>query len=82
VQTVYDWLTVTLFAGLVVLFLQRSSLPEPPDRLRDYLIAAVGCLVANYLGNEEMHVVAIPALVATLAFIYYVLHPFRHNGSI
>ena len=52
-QTVYDWATMIVFAGLIVLFLQRSQ-GEPRDHLWQYLVAAVGCATTNYLGNEGL----------------------------
>jgi acyl-CoA thioesterase len=79
-ETVYDWVTVAIFAGLVVLFVQRSTAEDQPrehDSLLLYLAAAVGCAVANYFGNKGMHVVAIPLIVATVGFIVYFLRPFK-----
>lgn len=80
-QTVYDWATMIVFAGLIVLFLQRSQ-GEPRDHLWQYLIAAVGCAATNYLGNEGFklesltyHVAAIALGLATVGFIVVVLRP-------
>ena len=73
-STVYDWLTMIVFAGLVVLFLQRSQ-GEARDALWHYLVAAVGCAVTNYLGNEGQDLPAIALGGATLAFIFSVLRP-------
>lgn len=82
-ETVYDWVTVAIFAGLVVLFMQRSSSPDPSDSLWQYLIASVGCATANWLGNRALklgdatsHLLAIAVLMGTLFFIYRVLKPF------
>lgn len=79
-ETPYDWITVGIFAGLIVLFMQRST-SENSDDIDDplwmYLAAGVGCAVANYIGNEGQHVLAIIAIVATLAFVYHFLKPFR-----
>ena len=58
-QTVYDWATMIVFAGLIVLFLQRSQ-GAPRDHLWQYLVAAVGCAATNYLGNEGIKRVAGP----------------------
>jgi hypothetical protein len=74
-QTIFDWLTVLTFAGLAVLYLQRSSMEEPQDRIWHYLPPAVGCALVNYLGNEGYIVIAALGLVAVLAYIYYVLKP-------
>jgi hypothetical protein len=76
VTTVFDWLTVAVFAGLIVLFLQRSMEDVPRDQLWQYLVASVGCAVCNYLGNEGYTIFAVLVLVAVLAFVYFVLKPF------
>jgi hypothetical protein len=81
VESVYDWVTVAIFAGLVVLFVQRSTAeeqePHQHDSLLLYLVAAVGCAVSNYVGNKGMHFSAVPLIAATLAFIVYFLRPFK-----
>ncbi len=62
-ETVYDWVTVAIFAGLVVLFMQRSTSDEVQhenDSLWLYLGAGLGCAVSNYIGNKGLHVIAIP----------------------
>ena len=79
-QTVYDWVTLGIFAGLIVLFLQRSTAEEPSDSLLHYLIAGVGCAIVNYLGNEGMDVAAIIGLVGVLAFIQWKLKPLSGIG--
>ncbi len=75
-HTIYDWLTVAVFAGLIVLFLQRSMQEAPSDKLWHYLVASAGCAVTNYFGNEGMHVIAIAAIIATGAFVVYFIRPF------
>ncbi|MEL6486282.1 MAG: XrtV sorting system accessory protein [Pseudomonadota bacterium] len=72
----YDWVTVAVFAGIAVLFLQRSSEDEPRDKIIHYLPPALGCAVANYLGNEGYMIPAVGLVVATLAYIHFVLKPF------
>jgi hypothetical protein len=90
-STVYDWVTVAIFAGLIVLFLQRSSTPgEPQDSLWQYLVASVGCALTNYFGNQAVkheggvdyldHGIAIAVLIGTLAFIWIVLKPLSGLG--
>ncbi|WP_366519940.1 XrtV sorting system accessory protein [uncultured Croceicoccus sp.] len=81
-ETVYDWLTVVLFAFLVVLFLHRSvDVENPKDHLWQYLVAGVGCAVTNWLGNEGMDAMAVGTFLATLAFIYYTLRPFSFQSG-
>lgn len=79
-STVFDVLTMMIFAGLIVLFLQRSlGESEYKDEMWQYLVAAVGCAVANYLGNNGYAIPAVILIVATLAFIFYVLRPFGRS---
>ena len=80
-ETVYDWITVAIFAGLIVLYLQRSSIDEPRDSIWQYLGASVGCAVANYFGNHGQHIVAAGIIVATLGYIFYALRPFDKHTS-
>ena len=78
-ETPYDWITIGIFAGLIVLFMQRSTSnnDQVNDPLWMYLVAGVGCAVSNYIGNEGLHVLAIVALAGTLAFIVHFLKPFN-----
>ncbi len=82
-ETVYDWVTVAIFAGLVVLFLQRSVGTEH-DSMWPYFAAAVGCMVINQVGNKAietadttLHVVAIAGILGILGFVQYFLRPFH-----
>ena len=84
-QTIYDWVTVALFAGIIVLFLQRSVGPVR-DSMWPYLVASVACAVVNQIGNHAVeiddvlwHVFAVIGLAATLAFIQHFLRPFGPN---
>lgn len=81
-ETIFDILTVTIFAGLIVLFLQRSLDKDDDapysDHLWQYLLAGTGCAVANYAGNEGYPLIAVLLIMATLAFTIYVLKPFQH----
>jgi hypothetical protein len=79
-ETVYDWVTVGLFAALVVLFLQRSMGDEETehnDNILLYLVAGAGCAAVNFFGNRGLHVPAVLLLAGTVAFILYFLRPFR-----
>lgn len=86
-ETVYDWVTVAIFAGLIVLFLQRSVGPER-DQMWPYFAASVACAVINQVGNHAVetgemlwHVMAIAGIAAILAFIQYFLKPFGNIGE-
>ena len=75
-QTIYDWITVAVFAGLIVLFLQRSAAEVATDHLWQYLPPMFGCALTNWLGNNGDDLFAILVLTLTLAYICYVLKPF------
>lgn len=88
-ETIYDWLTVMIFAGLIVLFLQRSTgEEEPQDSIWQYLAASAACAIANYVGNDKdgtiaaaigdtgHHLFAVAIIMGVLVYIYYVLKPF------
>ena len=75
--TMFDFITMAIFAGLVVLYLQRSiDQDEHKDHLWQYLLASIGCAIANYLGNQGMILAGAVLIVADLAFITHVLQPF------
>lgn len=74
-QTIYDWVSLIIFAGLIPLFLQRSAQDNPPDKIWHYLPPTVGCAVANYVGNEGQGILAFVILGAVLIYIFKVLKP-------
>jgi len=77
-QTIYDLVTIVIFAGLVVLYLQRSMEPETSkDKMYYYLPPSLGCATANYLGNHHYDAIAIALIVAVLVYSYFVLKPFN-----
>ena len=76
-ETAYDWATVLCFAGLVVLFLQRSSMESPPDRIHHYIPPAVLLAFANYAGNDQQDALAIGAIVLAAAYTFFVLNPLK-----
>ena len=79
-QTIYDWTTMAIFAGLVVLFLQRSMAPaEAQDGILLYLPPSIGCALANYLGNQGQATLASAAILVVLGYIYFVLKPFSEK---
>lgn len=76
-QTPYDWITVALFAGLIVIFLQRSvNQDEAKDSILSYLPPSIGCAGANWLGNNGYDAAAVALIVAILAYIHLVIKPF------
>lgn len=88
-ETPYDWITVAIFAGLIVVFLQRSvGDDEPVDTIWHYLPPSVGCAVANYFGNEGFKTeglglydgLGIVGIVAVIAYTWYVIKPYSKQG--
>lgn len=76
VETVYDWVTLALFGGLIVLFLERSAKAEPSDHLWQYIVPAIGCAIANYAGDHGQEIVAVAIIVGVIAYVHVVLKPF------
>ena len=83
-ETIYDWASMAVFAGLIVLFLQRSMAPgEPQDHILQYLPPALGCAFANYVGNKGQgllswqSILAGVILLAVLGYILHILKPFK-----
>ena len=74
-ETVWDWVTLLGFAGLITLFLQRSSQEVPSDKLWQYAPPSIACAVANYLGNEGYQIAAAAVLVAAIGYVFRVLKP-------
>lgn len=88
-QTPYDWITVAIFAGLIVIFLQRSvGEGEPQDTILSYLPPSIGCAVANYFGNKgwedgnaAYQLLGALGIAAVLAYTFYVIKPFQGQGK-
>ena len=78
-STIFDLVTMVLFAGLAVLFLQRSTAQEPQDHMWQYAPPAIALAVANQVGNklENLAVVAWLIIAAAVVYVVYVLKPFK-----
>ncbi len=72
-ETVWDWLTIFCFAGLVTLMLQRSSEEVLRDKLWQYAPPAIACAVANQIGNADQHIWAALIMVGVVIYIIKVL---------
>ena len=85
-QSLFDWAAMAVFAGLVVLFLQRSISEHAVDRIYHYAPPAVGCAAANYVGNlgvdsnrTDLQLFAGVILIACVAYIFHILRPLPLN---
>ena len=77
-HTIYDIITIIMFAFLVVLFLQRSASQGPPeDKIYYYIPPALGCAGANWLGNQHEDLIAIATILAVIIYVLVVLRPFK-----
>jgi hypothetical protein len=72
-ETVWDWVTIMLFAGLITLFLHRSSAETPQDKLWQYAPPAIACAVANWLGNNGYGIAAAALLALGGVYVVQVL---------
>jgi hypothetical protein len=75
VETVFDWVTVAIFAGLIVLFLQRSTAEVQVDKITDYLPPALCCAAGNYMGNNGHPVLAVLIIATIPVYVWLVLKP-------
>ena len=81
-ETIFDWLAIAIFAALAVLFLNRSvGEGRASDPIWRYAPPALGCAVANYLGNHDQPAFGFALLAAVVAYTLYVLRPFRDVRS-
>jgi len=70
-ETVFDWITVGMFAALVTHFLAQSAREDGKDiHLVHYLLPSAGCALGNWLGNHAWPVPAIASLVGVAAYAY------------
>jgi len=82
-ETIYDWITVLIYAGLVTRFLSQAASDDGGDEsILHYLVASVACAVANWLGNEGHDAAAIALIAATLAFIWKFIWPGRRSPPV
>ena len=77
-ETAFDWISVLLFAGIALTFLQRSVKPPNfPDPALSYLPPTLGCAVGNWFGNEGYPLIAMTILVAAVGWFLHFNRPFR-----
>jgi hypothetical protein len=76
-STVFDWVAMAIFAVIAVLFLQRSVSEAPhSDKIYHYAPPAIGCALANYLGNHDHRAIAAAVFIAVVGYVLFVLRPF------
>ena len=81
-KSIYDIVSMIMFAGVALLFLQRSAASEPdPAPLWRYGVAAAGCAAGDVLGNNDQAIVAVAVLIATGVFSILMLKPFKQSST-
>jgi len=77
-KTIYDVLSILLFAGIAILYLQRSAADEPDSiGVWRYAVVALGCAVGNTLGNQGHPFLAGALLIAVVIGSILLLKPFE-----
>ena len=77
-KSTYDVISLILFAGLAILFLQRSAAKERDEvALWKYAVAAAGCALGDILGNDGQPIIAALIFVALIPFCLIMLQPFK-----
>lgn len=78
-DTVFDWVTVVIFAALLTHFLQQSTDRQARQTpLWQYAIAAAGCAVADVVGDNGYPIAAAAIIVLTVGYMANVY--FRRSG--
>ncbi len=81
-KTVFDLVSLIMFAGLAILYLQRSASPQPDSiALWKYAVAAIGCATADYLGDQGHAVMSVVVFAALIVFALLMLRPMRRRPS-
>jgi hypothetical protein len=66
-ETIFDVVTVTGFAGLVVAFFRFTN--RNGRTLVEFLLAALALAVANQIGNAGQTVLAVALILGSLGFV-------------
>ncbi|MFZ5667771.1 MAG: XrtV sorting system accessory protein [Pseudomonadota bacterium] len=76
--TLWDWLTVSIFIGLAITYLNRSiGEVVPSDRIVHYIAPAALLALANCLGNDGREYLATVAVMCATGIFLYLIKPFR-----
>lgn len=81
-KTVYDIVSIIIFAAIAILYLHRSAAAQSdPTPLWRYALAAGGCALADYLGNHDQVFASVVVFIAVVAFSLLMLQPFRRDPA-
>ena len=81
-SSIYDVVSLIMFAGVALLFLQRSAAAEAdPVPLWRYAVTAAGCATGDIMGNNHLPIEAVAMLAVTVAFGFAMLKPFKQSST-
>jgi hypothetical protein len=66
-ETIFDVVTMTCFAGLAVAFFRFTD--RNRRTLIDFVVAAIALAVANQIGNAGQTVLAVSLILGSLGFV-------------
>ena len=66
-ETIFDVVTVTCFAGLVIAFFRFTN--RNRRTLLEFLVAAFALAMANQIGNAGQTVLAVSLILGSLGFV-------------
>lgn len=79
-ETIYDFMSVTLFIATAGIFFYRYRNENPP--LAPYMLISLVCAASNWLGNNGGGVGAILLLVAASFYLLYIAGtPYAEDGE-
>lgn len=66
-ETIFDVVTMTCFAGLVIAFFRFTN--RNRRTLMEFVLAALALAVANQIGNAGQTVLAVSLILGSLGFV-------------
>lgn len=76
-ETIFDFVTVGIFIGIVILYFQYSK--KEDQNILMYIWPSIGCATANYFGNKGFDIAGWSFIGVTLICVY--LFIIRNGGA-
>ena len=75
-RTVFDFVSIAVFAAVAVMFIQAVVTERVKlKQVWKYGLAGAGCALANHLGDDGLRIEAVFVALLTVAFALLVLLP-------
>ncbi len=79
-ETIYDFMSVTLFIAMAGIFFFRYRSENPP--LAPYMLISLDCAVSNWIGNNGGGISAVALLIAGSFYLLYIAgEPFAEENE-